>query len=103
VAVFSASCRGFVRVARKGLREGISCRLESSNICEEAGEDKRRERKADPSLRSGCQPGGKEPNAETVSANWEEKPDEGRGDWVDCGENMGHGSAEIDYCQDIVL
>jgi hypothetical protein len=38
-----------------------------------------------------------------VSAHAEEKPGEGRGERVVCDENMGHGSAEIDYCKDTVL
>ena len=38
-----------------------------------------------------------------VSAHAEEKPDERRGDWVDCDENMGHDNTRMDYCQDTVL
>jgi len=81
VAVFSASCRGFVRVARKGLSEG-KLTVDSLKLKEET---------------SG------ELNAEAPGAQREEKPDERRGDWVVCDENMGHDSTGMDYCQDIVL
>jgi hypothetical protein len=45
----------------------------------------------------------RELNGETASAHAEEKPDERRGDWMVCDENMGNSSTEMDYCQDTVL
>jgi hypothetical protein len=80
VAVFSGGCRGLVRVAKKGLRGRIVCRLESSKVEMSKGK-------------------GEELKAEAPGAQREEKPGEGRRDWVDCAESMRQRSMDSHYCQ----
>jgi hypothetical protein len=76
VDVFSASWRGFVRVAKKGLGERIGCRLESSKVEMLKGK-------------------GKELNADAPRAQKEEKTGESLRDWVDCDESMRQGSTVL--------